>query len=407
MVPTISVATAPVATPPFGGHPVQVACWLWRDGLEAESRESRLRQVGGRILSADHDKGRRPSSEVLARYGRKGGTARKTKSGGLWRRLSEGVSAKADVEAATDSPLVLPLSEDPSPAPGPGDEPAPVLFTEPTRPIPPSPEDGIDDEPPPQAQQATSAQTTLERRNPTDRDPAASPNEAVALELVLPNGRSIVLVGRAPAAQANGLLRVQVDPAPTNPATLVTALHRMISTQTAEQESTPLIPGATERSPLPPGAAHLQQEPSDTAGTLPDEQASAAQRDFQTMPETAKLRPDSDVLIPTTQPPPLTWGRGHGRRHPSGTTREPHSEAQQEHQSPRVRRGGAAAARRSDPFATGDHLGPDPFENNTPDRFPGGSRRTPPLRGHRTAQNTPASNRPPSSPDDSSDDTEQ
>lgn len=358
-------------------------------------------------MSADNDSGRKPSSEVLARYGRKGGSARRTKSGGLWRRISESVSAKTETAEHRNVTSGDSVAANAEPEPSPSGELPPVLSGEPTRQIRPSPDGSVHGELPLQLERTESMQMGVDRRDPTDRDPATSPSDAVVLELVLPNGHSIVLVGRAPAQRPDGLLRVQVDPPPTNPAALVVALQRMITTQTAEDASPALMPGATERSPLPARSGDLQQERADAAGPLSEAQASAARRDFQIMPETEKLRPDAEVLMPPPRPAPLTWGRSRDLGSTAGTVRAAREEALQEKRStPRVRRGGAAA-RRSDPFTTGESLGSDPVQADALDRSPSGSRRTTPLRGHRTAQNARASERTPSAPDDSSDNTEE
>lgn len=359
-------------------------------------------------MSADNDKDRRPSSEVLERYGRKAGSARKTKSGGLWRRISESMSAKTETAEHQHVSQGASVAADAESEPSPSGELPPVLSTEPTRQLRPSSDRRVHSESPLRLEQTESTQTSSDRRDPTDRDPAASPADTVVLELVLPNGHSIVLVGRTPVDRADGLLRLHVDPPPTNPATLVVALQRTLAAQTAEETSPALLPGATEQSPLPALSDDLQHEQPDAAGPLSKAHASAAQRDFQIMPETEKLRPDSEVLMPTTRAAPLTWGRSSpGRSSSTGTIRGARDEALQERRStPRVRRGGAAA-RRSDPFPTGESLGPDPVEADARGRPPTGSRRTTPLRGPKTAQNARTGERSPSPPDDSSDNTEE
>jgi hypothetical protein len=253
-------------------------------------------------LSKEHDKGRTPSSDILERYGRRGGSARKTtKSGGLWRRITDSVSPQVDSAAPADEPQGRPADEAPAPSPPAGDRPTPVPSSSPTRKIRLSPNHGIGRVQPSQSDEAALAEPRADRGDPTDPDPTTPKVEPVALELILPDGQRLVLVGRAPVAQPSGLVSVQIDPPPTNPAAVVSALNQLIAAQTAETESPPLSPTATEPSPSPPNEA------------LP------------------------------ARPASLTWGRSHERGSPPAAVREGRGELRQS-RSPRVQRGGAAAA---------------------------------------------------------------
>jgi len=215
-----------------------------------------------------------PPEELLERYGRKGGSARRdTKSskavpaakvdagpspaptkGRFWQRMVDWV---APVTGPADEPSDEPQDDAQAYAPDElGDEPAAA----PPAPPPPPPRAPA---PQPAAQRAPAAPPAPPPAAPAAPMPAPaarSGQRRVAVELVLPEGQRLLVLARTAGDPSSGVLELQVEPSPANAPRVLAAL-RSASHGADELEEPPppepfeeLEPDAVELAPPRPAA---------------------------------------------------------------------------------------------------------------------------------------------------------
>ncbi|MCA9667630.1 MAG: hypothetical protein KC503_18650, partial [Myxococcales bacterium] len=202
-------------------------------------------------MSDDSRKSNPDVNSVVERYGRRGGSARKgggptgpTKkappSSGFWQRVVDWVAPPTDDEATPDGvPAVHAAGMEaavgtPSGAPPSGPPP----LGAPAQPPPPLPPSAMSPTLPPTTVPPLTGQPSM--MPPPATMPSAPPQSAtitpapgagpvrVALELVLPSGTRLLLVGqRDPSVPAVGLLTVSIEGAPTNDPRVLEGLRRL------------------------------------------------------------------------------------------------------------------------------------------------------------------------------------